>query len=257
MKKVILILLLIVLGIVCAQAQQDTLRVRMMTYNLRFGELATLEQIAEHIKAFKPDIVTLEEVDVHTGRTAAPRQNGRDFLTVLAERTGMLGLYGKAFDFAGGYFGVGILSRYPYISVEKTMLPNPDKLEPRVLLEATVEMGKDTVVVAATHLSYETANTREAQAQFICSRLRDSKYPVLLGGDFNSTPDSRTIKDIFKKSWTELTNSDLTFPAWKPKIKLDYIMARPMRGWRVVRTQAVQSLLSDHLPVVSELEYVK
>ena len=28
---------------------QDTLRLKVMTYNLRFGELATIDQLAEHI----------------------------------------------------------------------------------------------------------------------------------------------------------------------------------------------------------------
>ena len=45
---------------------QDTLRLKVMTYNLRFGELATIDQLAEHIKAFHPDFVALEEVDVNT-----------------------------------------------------------------------------------------------------------------------------------------------------------------------------------------------
>ena len=53
MKKFLLIALLSILFGNRASAQkQDTLRIRVMTYNLRFGELASLEQIAEHIKAF-------------------------------------------------------------------------------------------------------------------------------------------------------------------------------------------------------------
>lgn len=51
---------------------QDTLRLKVMTYNLRFGELATIDQLAEHIKAFHPDFVALEEVDVNTQRSLAP-----------------------------------------------------------------------------------------------------------------------------------------------------------------------------------------
>ena len=52
MKKFLLITLLSIFGGNWAFAQkQDTLRIRVMTYNLRFGELASLEQIAEHIKA--------------------------------------------------------------------------------------------------------------------------------------------------------------------------------------------------------------
>ena len=30
---------------------QDTLRIKVMTYNIRFGELASLEELASHIKS--------------------------------------------------------------------------------------------------------------------------------------------------------------------------------------------------------------
>ena len=74
MKKFLLITLLSIFGGNWAFAQkQDTLRIRVMTYNLRFGELASLEQIAEHIKAFQPDFVALQEVDSKTYRERAPR----------------------------------------------------------------------------------------------------------------------------------------------------------------------------------------
>ena len=60
MKKYLLLFLCLTLGVAYAQ---DTLRVRVMTYNLRFGELASLEELAHHIKSFKPDFVALQEVD--------------------------------------------------------------------------------------------------------------------------------------------------------------------------------------------------
>ena len=63
MKKYLLLFLCLTLGVAYAQ---DTLRVRVMTYNLRFGELASLEELAHHIKSFKPDFVALQEVDSKT-----------------------------------------------------------------------------------------------------------------------------------------------------------------------------------------------
>ena len=60
MKKLFFILILLSTLNINAQ---DTLKLRVMTYNLRFGELATIDQLAEHIKAFQPDFVALEEVE--------------------------------------------------------------------------------------------------------------------------------------------------------------------------------------------------
>ena len=81
MKKYLLLFLCLTLGVAYAQ---DTLRVRVMTYNLRFGELASLEELAHHIKSFKPDFVALQEVDSKTDRKRTPHQKGKDFISELA-----------------------------------------------------------------------------------------------------------------------------------------------------------------------------
>lgn len=56
---------------------QDTLRIKVMTYNIRFGELASLEELASHIKSFNPDFVALQEIDCKTDRgERAPHKSG-------------------------------------------------------------------------------------------------------------------------------------------------------------------------------------
>ena len=254
-KLVILLFIALSCGVV--SAQQDTLRVRVMTYNLRFGELSSLEDLAYHIKSFKPDFVALEEVDVHTDRKRAPHQKGKDFIGELAYRTGMFGLYGKTIEYGGGYYGIGMLSKYPYIKTEKVLLPNPEKKEQRALLEALIEMGDDTLTSVTTHLEVNSESLRNMQAQFICDRFENAPYPVIIGGDFNARHYSNAIVNIMSKSWFPATNNDFTFPAWNPIIKIDYLFARPMKGWTLVKTQTVHSQLSDHLPIVSDLIFVK
>ena len=193
---------------------QDTLRLKVMTYNLRFGELATIDQLAEHIKAFQPDFVALEEVDVNTRRSLAPHQNGKDMLSELAGKTNMFGLYGKAINFSNGYYGIGILSKYPYINVTKIALPNPrPEVEPRILLEALFEIGeKDTIYFAATHLDVTDEKTRELQAECITGHFANSPYPVIIGGDFNAEPDSGVIKNIMARNWLTLLTRLPPFP---------------------------------------------
>lgn len=238
---------------------QDTLTLRVMTYNLRFGELASLEELASHIKSFKPDFVALQEVDCNTHRERSPHQHGKNFISELAYHTGMFGLYGKTIDYTGGYYGIGLLSKYPCISSEKVMLPQPEKKhEQRVLLKGLFELSeKDTIVFASTHLDVKLGSTRSAQALAINELFENSQYPVVLGGDFNATPASTAIKKIMKKSWFSLTNNDKSWPAHKPKAKIDYLFAQPMKNWKVISTQTIDSQLSDHLPIVSEIQYIK
>ena len=253
MKKYLLLFLCLTLGVAYAQ---DTLRVRVMTYNLRFGELASLEELAHHIKSFKPDFVALQEVDSKTDRKRTPHQKGKDFISELAYHTGMFGLYGKTIDYSTGYYGIGMLSKYPYISVQKIMLPHPVKEhERRAMLEGLFEMGNDTIVFTSTHLDVNSQETRAEQIKFITGHFKNYKYPVILGGDFNARHYSEAIRGM--DSWFAASNDDFGMPAWKPVIKIDYLFAYPQKGWRVISTQTVQSLLSDHLPIITELEYVK
>lgn len=250
--------LIVILSVVSSSvAAEEPLRLRVMTYNLRFGELASLEELAEHIKAFDPDFVALQEVDVRTQRERAPLQNGKDFLSELAYRTGRFGLYGKAIDYRGGYYGVAILSKHPYISVDKRLLPNSEpKTEQRVLLSALFEVGRDTVRFASTHLEVTSEELREKQAAFISdyfSQMQDG-YPTLLGGDFNALSQSRTIQ-LMDSVWQSVSNPDASYPTSMPEGKIDYLFAMPKNGWRVIWSQTVKSTLSDHLPVLSLIEY--
>lgn len=259
MKYIYKYILLLLFAMACFPmfAQQDTLKLKVMTYNLRFGQLATLEQIAEHIKSFKPDFVALEEVDCYTYRANAVPQNGKNFISTLAYETGMFGLYGKTIDFEKGYYGIGILSKYPYLSIDKILLPNPDKKEQRALLVGTFEMGKDTIVFATTHLDVNSKDTRKNQAEVITNYLEEMKYPVILGGDFNSLPNEAAIDKVMMKKWFSATNSDFSFPSWNPKNKIDYLFCLPKNSWQIIRTQAVNSCLSDHLPIVTEMQLIR
>ena len=87
--------------------------IKVMSYNLRYGELASLEEIAEYIKIIDPDIVALQECDMNTFREDAVHQNNKDFVKELSESTGMYGVFGKTIKFKGGLYGLGILSKFP------------------------------------------------------------------------------------------------------------------------------------------------
>ena len=85
MKYLREILLCVVLTAACSVATLrggDSLSLKIMIYNLRFGEKASLEELAEAIRAQRPDLVALlQEIDCRTraaGRPAPARQRLRD-----------------------------------------------------------------------------------------------------------------------------------------------------------------------------------
>lgn len=74
MKYLREILLCVVLTAACSVATLhggDSLSLKIMTYNLRFGEKASLEELAEAIRAQRPDLVALQEIDCRTRRPAS------------------------------------------------------------------------------------------------------------------------------------------------------------------------------------------
>ena len=252
MKRIALILtVLIGFSVMPASAQEcDTLK--LMTYNIRYGELASMESIAAYISSEQSDIVALQECDWNTHRGNATHQNGVEFTNELAFHTGMFGIYGKAINFSGGYYGIGILSRYPILSYERVLLPNDGKTEQRVILIADIELPSGEVITFVnTHLEVKSSALRVEQIKFINEYLKDCSGTVFLAGDMNASPDSPEVQ-LLNEDWKCLTDMDNTFPSSGPKVKLDYIYVRKTGDVETVFTDAREGVvLSDHLPVVS------
>ncbi len=252
MKHLFLTLSFLSLYALCIATQP--LNLKVMTYNLRFGELASLEQLGNFIKSNNPDVVFLQEVDIFTQRPNAKQQNGKNFIAELGYYTNMLSVYSKSIDYQGGYYGLGILSKYPFKSMQRYKLPLVEKgREQRCLLVAEVELNENTAItVACTHLDLK-AEIRLIQVKKINKILKDCKDPVILGGDFNATPNSREI-ETGMSDWFSASNKDYTSPAQSPRNKIDYIFCSPKTKWKMIGCEVQKSNLSDHLPVISELE---
>ncbi|QDH80359.1 endonuclease [Echinicola soli] len=256
MKSIYFVLFLIVSSFqLQAQGLSDTLKI--ISYNLRFGERASMEEFANFIKAQDADLVALQEVDIKTFRKRAPHQNGKDFMGELAHMTGMFAVFGKTIDYAGGYYGIGILSRYPMSKTERILLPFTENgKEQRALLVATIELASDkTIVFASTHLDYTNTEERQLQVKQINETLLSKSIPVLICGDFNARPTSNEINSSMSL-WSLLDNQEPTSPSDEAKYKIDYIFGYPKTNWKLLNTPKQTILLSDHLPVVSQVKVI-
>ncbi len=251
MKKLQFFLLALLVS--CASYAGEPIKV--MSYNLRFGELASMESIGAYIASEAPDFVALQECDWDTYRERAPKQNGVKFVNVLAHETGMFGLYGKTIDYKGGYYGIGLLSKYPIIRSERVLLPNDGKTEQRAMLLADVEMpDKSIVTFISTHLEVKSSELRVEQVKFINKYLRKIKNQIVLCGDMNAEPDSEEMT-ILRKDWADLTDREKTFHTDRPTIKIDYIYSKPKKNVELVKTKVCKDIkLSDHFPVISYIE---
>lgn len=239
-------------ALLSATEKGDTLK--LMSYNLRFGELASMEQFAQYISSEQPDIVALQECDWATKRTRAPHQNGVRFVNELAYHTGMFGVYGKSINYAGGYYGIGLLSKYPILRFERVLLPNDGKTEQRSILVADIELpGGKVITFVNTHLEVKTAKMRIEQVQFIKEYLKDCPNQLFLAGDMNAIPDTKEM-EMLREEWNDLTNRVFTYHSSRPEIKIDYIYTKPAENVELLSTEVKEDVkLSDHFPVISTI----
>ena len=224
---------------------------RVMTYNLRFSQLASAERLAKRISEENPDFVALQEVDINTSRFTVPDSvRLQNTIAIMAEKCGMFGFFGRTIDFAGGYYGIGILSKYPCVSMLTHNLPNPAGTEPRVLLEGTFLLPGGTMKFSCTHLDHKSDSARAVQARFVLEKVATGTMPSVVAGDFNARPGSNAI-ELMEKSMVNLTCGNPTFPATAPVTKIDYIFGYPASKLRLLSTEVLDTLLSDHRPIVS------
>jgi endonuclease/exonuclease/phosphatase family metal-dependent hydrolase len=238
-----------------AVERESPVRLKVLSYNLRFGELASLEQLAAFIKEQNPDIVALQEVDCRTQRDRAPQQHGKDFATELGFRTGMFSAYGKTIPYAGGYYGIAILSKYPLAKVERIYLPKTENgKEQRAILVADVEYREgEYFTFASTHLDFTNTEERQVQVKKLNEILLAKSNPAIVAGDFNAYPDSKEISEGMK-SWQIVTNLKPTIPAKAPRSTIDYIFCYPKDRWTSADATTYNVQLSDHLPVSAVIE---
>lgn len=235
---------------------------RVMTYNIHHGEgidsTLDLKRIAALIQETGADIVALQEVDRGVERT-----NKMDIMTELSDLTGMAYAFGKNIDYQGGDYGNGFLSRFPILEEKNHHYAMIRSGEQRGLLCLVIEVKGREIVLMNTHIDYRQDDAeRLMNVDEILSMARTfSPKPVILCGDFNDTPESRTIAKLggaFVDSWTLAgTGEGFTYPTEAPKKRIDYafssreIDSAPLR---VVSARVIRSEASDHLPVLVEFE---
>jgi endonuclease/exonuclease/phosphatase family metal-dependent hydrolase len=166
MNKLVLIMLCVFS--LKTQAQSDSSRiVRVLTFNILHGATLNndfdLDKIAKVIIDANPDLVALQEVDFKTNRAKK-----YDLVTELAQRTGLVPVFGRAMYFDGGEYGEGILSKFSIVQTRNVALPYDEGKEPRAALEVVVKINeRDTIAFIGTHLDHTSSETRIPQVEKI------------------------------------------------------------------------------------------
>lgn len=229
---------------------------RVVSYNIKHGRgndnSVDLERTAAVIRAQRPDIVGLQEVDDRAERSGKVAQAEQ-----LGKSLGLHHAFGQFMDFQGGAYGMAILTRFPIEGTQEFRLPEGN--EPRIALSVRVTLPDGTpLTIVNVHFDWVRDDRfRFAQAEALTKYLDDLKMPYILLGDFNDVPESRTLA-LFRDRAGEAAKPEadrFTFSATEPSREIDYIFFAPAAAWHSREVRVIdERLASDHRPVVAVLE---
>ena len=230
---------------------------KLMSFNTLFctnyfTKEIDFEAMAAVIKKCAPDIVGLNEMYGKSHMEEYDSQTEK-----LSDLSGLTHYkFAEACTLEEGTFGNGVLSKFPFSSIEIIPIPEEeiktgDQLyEPRCLLKVKYHNG---LTVLITHFGLNHDEHIHA-VNTVIENLEDKK--CVLMGDFNVTPDNAVLKPIQERLVDTATYFDkpyLTFPSKDPFKKIDYIFVS--KDIKVISADVPQLAVSDHLPHTVEIEF--
>jgi endonuclease/exonuclease/phosphatase family metal-dependent hydrolase len=226
------------------------------------------------------DLVALQEVDNRTERHPI------DEATTLSTQTGMHVFFERARYFQGGDYGVAILSRFPILKQHTFHYHTPSAWHPnsvvdhqcreqqkndycQVAIAVLVQTANERLWFACTHIVTASMGNSLVEAQqlvyeFVPQLVQIENVPVVIGGDFNASPDSDVIRTVLQDGkaidlWHHCHNATrdphgYTFSALKPRSRIDYLFEFNSKQLRRQQSMCeladvINSDASDHLPL--------
>jgi|HubBroStandDraft_6_1064221.scaffolds.fasta_scaffold539223_1 endonuclease/exonuclease/phosphatase family metal-dependent hydrolase len=260
-------------------------RLRVLTLNI-WNRQGPWEQrlalLRAGILALDPDVVGLQEVIEHAGRSLADE---------IRDGLGYGCVFGTAHDLGGDVrFGNAALSRWPITASRVFPLPTGETGDHRSLLLAEIASPHGKIPFFVTHLNWKLHEgaTREQQVQAIAAHVKAEApiagLPPILVGDFNAQPEATEIRylrglhalegrstyfaDCFAIAGEgpgvtfDATRNPFAVPTHEPPRRIDYVFVRgpdqQVRGKplaaRVVMDEVVDGICAtDHYGVYAEV----
>lgn len=225
-----------------------------MTWNLRGRASPPLDRAAGKLAEYQPDIVGLQEVQKRQALEVAELAGYPQVEWTLKHRPGGALLWWRA-------EGLAVLSRHPIASLEGSELSDSALMrshERRVVQVAEIAMTGGPLTLVNTHLTTGGGRVRHEQATRL-AQLLPHDPPAVLVGDLNVDEDPAVFGPLTAAGFHAIGRAEgPTFPAGGVERRLDHILVPA--GVRVVDVlvppdSAPWAELSDHLPVIADLEW--
>lgn len=231
-----------------------------MTFNIQHAldyknRIIDIDLFINAIKKHCADICCLNEV-----RGEGPIEGYTDQTNTIADRLDYERYFGEAIKVGGtSPYGNAIVSRFAFKSTETIAVSETDdrseesNYEPRCVIKSVTEVNGKEICLLVCHMGLSNAERINA-VETICSIIDSIDLPIILTGDFNTSPDSPVLKPLYKRLHDADTKSDkagvFTYPSYAPEIKIDYIF---YRGLECTYSEVITEIYSDHFPIIAEI----
>ncbi|MBN1558214.1 MAG: endonuclease/exonuclease/phosphatase family protein [Lentisphaerae bacterium] len=236
---------------------------RFLLYNIRYGTggrrpttplsgylrrtSATLEAITGFIRSVDADIVGLLEVD-----GGSYRFHGRSQARYIAHTLGHYHSYQHKYGDSFAARWVPMFAKQGNAFIVRDRIHNErfhyfNKGVKRLVIELELE----ALDVFLVHLAV-SFRTRRRQLEELVALTRRSRRPRIVAGDFNLLRGRRELAWFLKAAGLKDAGGRPvpTFPSWRPRRQLDYILHTP--DIEVDRFTVPAVRYSDHLPLVCD-----
>jgi endonuclease/exonuclease/phosphatase family metal-dependent hydrolase len=218
---------------------------RLATWNIKAARDAPVERVAQEIAAMDVDLIALQEVDVSARRTGELDQP-----RLLAESLGYAYTFAAALYWDGGVYGLAMLSRVPFVSVERHRLDDVASSEPRIALDVTVCRAGLPVRVIGVHADVDPSAAARQVTLAAELALADANGHVALVGDFNQAPFEPGPTTAAEGGLIDLFAGDERPTGFGRRI--DYVFASAALARDFTRAELWQTSVSDHHALLAD-----
>jgi endonuclease/exonuclease/phosphatase family metal-dependent hydrolase len=219
--------------------------VTLNTWNCQGDYRRRLAAMMQGLAVLAPDIVLLQEVfSDRDGRDNTAKHLAAKLGLNCAfhpARTKTRRLNGEEIRCSSG---LAILSRHPILWSERFVLPSDPRDGERIVQFSEIALDRTRLLLVNLHLSHlEFAdNLRRRQLDAIIERMSGAWDHVLLGGDFNATPDA-ALFDAFAERSNIIAMHALAATA--PGLGIDHLYAIRRRNGAPLLISAANATLDE------------
>lgn len=238
-----------------------------------------LDSLIDFLKQENPDFITMQEVT--KGSFSLYSGESSDIFGLLLKKLNMFGVFHgdlKLKEDKSSKFGNAVFSKHKINSSNvltlKTFRPiTNDELDgvsghvrekiDRHLLDAESDLGGHAIHIMSWHGAWtapphDTFETKR-QAELVYKYIKNIGGPFILGGDLNAVIGSKTVdtigsvsNNLMLKSGVKMTTNPAVHKIAPRGFLIDYLFTS--REFRLKSVKVPQITVSDHIPVVAELE---